>query len=87
MSVDARPFDTSVEAHAVQTLIYRRMTGAERLATAFRLSAGARSMALAGIKARHPEYSTSDAHRALARLTLGDDLVSRLWPGQPLVAP
>jgi hypothetical protein len=80
MSDAMKPFDTSAEAHALQTAIYRRMTGAERAAIAFRLTASARSATLAGIMARHPDYSPADARRAFARLTLGDDLVSRIWP-------
>lgn len=87
MPSETQPFDTSADAHARQTEIYRAMSGAERVAIAFRLSAAARSTTMAGIMARHPDYSMSTAHRALARLTLGDDLVRRLWPGQPLVAP
>lgn len=83
----ARPFDTSPDAHAVQHDIYGRMGGAGRVATAFRLSAAARAMTLAGIQSRHPEYTDDEVRRALARLTLGDDLARRVWPGQPLIDP
>jgi hypothetical protein len=87
MPSDARPCDTSADAHAIQMKIYRGMTGADRVAIAFRLSAAARSATLAGIMARHPAYSPADARRALARLTLGDEAVRRLWPGEALVTP
>lgn len=87
MTSEMRPFDTSADAYARQTEAYQAMSGSDRVAIAFRLSAMARSATIAGIMARHPDYSTSEAHRALARLTLGDELVRRLWPGQPLVAP
>jgi hypothetical protein len=87
MPSPSQPFDTSAEAHAVQTDLYRRMTGAERVAIAFRLGAAARAATLAGIVARHPDYSPSQARRALARLVLGDDLVRRVWPDEPLIEP
>jgi hypothetical protein len=83
----SKPIDTSADAHAEQARIYRRMSGAERAAIAFRLTATARSATAAGIIARHPAYSPFEVRRALARLTLGDDVAQRLWPGEPLVRP
>lgn len=83
----ARPSDTSPEAHAIQTAVYRHMGGAARVDVLFRLSTAVRALTLAGIHARHPEYTPEQAAQALARLTLGDDLVRRAWPSQPLVEP
>lgn len=46
-----------------------------------------RAVALAGIRARHPEYSDREAWYALQRLFLGDDLFGRAWPLAPWLAP
>jgi hypothetical protein len=80
--------DTTPEAHAAQTEIYRRMTGEERLQIVFRLNHLARATAASGIRSRHPDYTEDQVRLALFRLLLGDDeLTRRVWPDQPLVAP
>jgi hypothetical protein len=81
------PLDTSTAAHAAQTESYRRLGGTGRLAVMFRLSEGARQLALAGIQSRHPEYDAIQARLALARLLLGDELAKRVWPETRLVDP
>ncbi len=79
--------DTTADAHDAQTAIYRRIGGRERLAMAFRLTAATRAMSLAGVRARHPEYSEEQVRLAFARLRLGDDQVRLAWPDHELVAP
>jgi hypothetical protein len=81
------PADTSPEAWAVQTEIYRRMTGAQRTGVVFRLNALARETSSAGIRSRHPGYSDDDVKRALFRLMHGDALTRAVWPSQPLLDP
>ena len=81
------PLDTTPEAYAPQIESYRRMTGKERTAVAFRLNELARETALAGIRARHPEYGEEQARFALFRLILGDELTRAVWPGRDLVDP
>jgi hypothetical protein len=63
------------------------MGGTRRVAVMFRLSEAARRWSLGGIRGRHPEYDEMQVRLALARLTLGDDLVRRVWPGRPLPDP
>jgi hypothetical protein len=41
---------------------------------------------MAGIRRRHPDYDDLQAHMALARMTLGDDLY-RVWPDRKLLDP
>jgi hypothetical protein len=82
-----RPRDTSPEALAVQTAIYRRMTPTQRCELAVSMSLGARSVALSGIRNRHPDYDEHRARFALFRLLLGDDLFRRAYPDAPLVEP
>jgi hypothetical protein len=79
--------DTSPEADAVQVEAYRRMGGAGRAQVTFRLCEMTRRMAEAGIRSRHPNYDDARVRFALARLLLGDELVSRVWPHEELVEP
>jgi hypothetical protein len=79
--------DTTTEATAVQTAIYRRMTGAQRTLLAAEMSEAARSITLAGIRRRHPEYDDGQARYALFRLLLGDALFRSAWPHAPVLAP
>lgn len=81
------PLDTAREAHAVQRDIYERMGGAARLAIAFRLTDSVRRLAMAGIQARHPEYTSEQLFHAWARLKLGDALARSVWPDRDLIDP
>jgi hypothetical protein len=81
------PDDTSGEIHRLQGETYRRMGGTARLAIAFELSQMVRRLAIAGIRARHPDYSDADVLHAYARLTLGDDLVRQVWPDRDVIQP
>jgi hypothetical protein len=83
----AVPADTDPEAYRVQIEAHRRMGPQGRAAAAFRLNEVARTLALAGIRGRHPEYDEEEVHLAYARLALGDALVLRAWPDRALVEP
>jgi hypothetical protein len=63
------------------------MSGAERLTIAFELTDLIRRLTMAGIRARHPQYSDDEVFIAYARLTLGDDVVRSVWPDRTLVLP
>ena len=79
--------DTTPDAAAVQTAIYRRMTSDQRTWAAAEMSAMARAITLENIRARHPEYDEHQARMALYRLLVGDELFRRAWPAEPLLAP
>jgi hypothetical protein len=83
----AVPRDTDPAAQAVQDGIYLAMTGAERVAIAFRLSAAARQLTMDGIRRRHPEYTDEQVRMALLRLLHGDELLRTVWPDRALVQP
>jgi len=72
--------DTTPDAAAVQVAIYRAMSPAKRCELAAAMSVASRRIALAGIRARHPEYDDAQARHALFRLLLGDELARRIWP-------
>jgi hypothetical protein len=63
------------------------MGGRGRVDVVYRLNQAMRRMAVAGIRARHPEYSAPQVDRAYARIVLGDALVRAMWPGGELVDP
>lgn len=63
------------------------MTPAQRVGIGVRMSLDARTISLAGIRRRHPEYDDATARWALFRLLVGDELFRRAWPAAPLVAP
>jgi hypothetical protein len=71
-----RPADTSAEAWREQLEIWRRMTGAERLAVALDLSETARAISEAGIRYRHPNWTDAQVRDALMDLLLGPRLAS-----------
>lgn len=81
------PSDTHPDARAIQVAIVRKMTGSQRSALAARMSDDVRDTTRAAIRARHPGYDTADVERALRRLLLGDELVHRAWPAEPLRDP
>jgi hypothetical protein len=87
IEADGFPLDTSAAAHALQRDLYRRLGGRERLAISFRLNETVRQLAMAGIRARHPEYDDDQVRQAHIRLVLGDRLVRAVWPDRELVVP
>jgi hypothetical protein len=71
-----RPNDTSRAADRRQLEAFRVMTPATRLRLADAMSTEIRALARAGIRARHPEYSTEEVDGALAELLLGRAMAS-----------
>jgi hypothetical protein len=57
--------DTAPQVAELQARIQERLGGAARLRLAYEMSAAARSLALAGLRARHPEASPEELARAL----------------------
>jgi hypothetical protein len=82
-----RPLDTSPEIHEMQIERYRRMTGEERVLQAVAMSDDLRQFTAAGIRARHPSYTVDEVEWALRRMRLGTELLRRVWPDAPLLAP
>ncbi len=72
--------DTSAAARKVLSLVFRRMSPAEKIAMVDEMSNDARELARSGIRGRHPEYRPDEVEHALHRLLLGDDLADRAWP-------
>jgi hypothetical protein len=83
----AIPFDTTPDAYQAQADVYRRLGGRGRLDIMFRLTESVRRIAMAGIRARHPDYTDVQVRQAYTRLQLGDALVREVWPDRPLIDP
>ncbi len=68
--------DTTPEAAEVQMEVLRRMTGEQRLKLAFEMSELARRLALARLRAEHPDWTDWELKRELLRYAFGD----HPWP-------
>jgi hypothetical protein len=62
--------DTSAAAQAIQTEIYRKMTGEQRLLLALEMSDFSRELAAQRIREDHPDWSPSLVTRELIRISL-----------------
>lgn len=60
--------DTSPEAAAIQYECYRRVGPSGRFAAAVELTNVVRELARAGIRMRHPEYTTEEVSNELASI-------------------
>ena len=65
------PLDTTVDAAMLQEQAYRELGPAGRLKIALELSDLTHAFAVAGIRARHPEYDDERARQALAEALYG----------------
>ena len=73
-----RPTDTNSDARRVQRAIFRRMSGSERVEMAFEMSDAARSLALAGIRHRHPDWPPQQVYDALLDRLHGSELAAKV---------
>jgi hypothetical protein len=71
--------DTSAAARLRYHELVRARTPGERLEMAASLSLSVREMAVAGIRARHPDASERDVQRALAARLYGKEVAERLF--------
>ena len=74
----ARPADTTDAAWQTQLAIFRRMTGAERVAMAFEMSDSARAITVAGIRHRHPDWADDQVRDELRSRLLGRTLSMKI---------
>jgi hypothetical protein len=79
------PADTSLEAIRVQHAVYRRMTPEQRWKLAFQMTEFVRALSASGVRLRHPEYTERQVELAVIRLTLGEELFRKAFPGEDVV--
>jgi hypothetical protein len=75
--------DTSPEAERVLLALLRRTPAWRRLQLADRMSATARQLCLAGLRARHPNASQAELDRRFADLHLGPELAAKAYGPPP----
>jgi hypothetical protein len=73
------PEDTSPQAWKILLELERRMTPGQKLASVLEHSRLVRSLALAGLRRRHPEESERQIFLRFARETLGPDLFEKVY--------
>ena len=81
------PLDTSPEAHEAQLAVLRRMTLGERMTLVLEMMDEGFELARDGIRLRHPDYDDRQVFLAFVRMLHGDELFSKVWPGQPRLEP
>ena len=79
--------DTTRQAEAAQVEIFRKMTPDQRLEAAFDLTALSHKLLRAGIKHRHPEYSSAQVQLAFIRSRLPEELFVQVYPNVEDIKP
>jgi hypothetical protein len=79
------PADMSLEAIRVQYAVYRRMAPEQRLSLMCQMADSARAIAADGVRFRHPGYADRQVQLAVIRMVLGEELFSRVYPGENVV--
>lgn len=78
--------DTDPEAERVQLEIFRSMPAWRKAQLIEEAIAVGRDLALAGLRARHPEAGPEELHRRLLGLELGEELAQRVYGPTPSAA-
>lgn len=79
MSLPNPPADTAPEAFAVHVALVAGLTAAERVRRVRELTMAASTLALAGLRKRHPRATEEELFLRLAVLRLGAELVERAY--------
>jgi hypothetical protein len=84
--LDGTPVDTTAAAQAVQDALQRRLSPAEKLARAARLSRMVDQLSVEGLRRRHPGATDETIRDLRAELRLGRDLAARVSAARPNAA-
>jgi hypothetical protein len=76
------PKDTSPDAEAVMTELYRRLSPGEKLLRVFEAYQAGKSFALAGLTMRHPQASAEQLEMLWKRQHLGAVLFTEVYGKQ-----
>lgn len=71
--------DTPPDVLGVMSSLYRRMSPSDKLRRVRDLTLAANELALEGLRRRHPDEPQSELLLRLARIRLGDDLVTEVY--------
>jgi hypothetical protein len=81
MALEVIPADTTPEAALVQREVFGRMSPSRRLELACEMSDFVRGIVTAGVRSRHSDYDENKVKLAVIRLTIGDELFHKAYPG------
>ena len=79
----AEPNDTHPDAQAVRLQLLRAAPAWRKLELLGQLNLGAQTLALSGLRARHPNAGQAELRRRLADLLLGVELAARVYGPLP----
>lgn len=82
-----RTMDTSPEIEEIQIEIFRKMEPERKLSLVFQLMALEKEIMIEGIRNRHPEYTDQEVKLAFIRLSLGDVIFEKVYPGYKNIKP
>ena len=71
--------DTRLEAERVQIELLRQAPPWRKLHMVAQMNEAVRTLALSGLRQRHPEYTPEELRRSLADLWLGPELAARVY--------
>lgn len=71
--------DTHPQIEALQIEIIRRMPAWKKISVVDELNEMVKTMAISGLKERHPEATPQQIHRLLADLMLGPELAQKVY--------
>ena len=75
--------DTHPDVERIQIELLRQMPSWRKLELASQMTQACRTLALAGLRHRHPEASAVELHRLLATQVLGSELAARVYGPPP----
>ena len=84
MNLTAIPADTTPEAAWVQIEVFRRMSPGNRLRMVLHLGDTLQAIVASGVKSRHPNFTAEQVKLEVIRLSLGDELFRKVYPGVEL---
>ena len=77
--MNALSADTQSKTESLQIQIIRHMPAWEKLSIVDDLNETVRSLAICGIRQRHPAATPAEVHRMLAGLVLGEELAHKVY--------
>jgi|WetSurMetagenome_2_1015567.scaffolds.fasta_scaffold336516_2 hypothetical protein len=71
--------DTDPKMEAIQIEIIRRLPAWKKIAMVDSLNETVKTLAISGLRERHPDATPQQIHRMLAELMLGADLAQKVY--------
>ena len=79
MNIDLFPGDTHHESAKIQLEVLRKMDISQRAEMTFQLSDNLRSIVIAGIRQRHPDYTEEEIIKAVLSLSVDKETIDKAF--------